>query len=962
VSKTATASFTRTYTWGISKSVDKPEIDIASGGTATFNYKVDVTHDSGTESNWQVTGTITVSNPNSFDVTLTGVTDTVDNGGSCTVYFSTPGDLATYLAANPIPKSSSTTFQYTCTYGISGPNPASGTNTATATWDKATYNTPSGTASGTKTFDFSGVTPTIVDGSVTVTDTLGGSLGTVSYTDSSPTEFKYSYDFTGDAAGTCTTHGNTATFTSTTSATTGDSNTVTVKVCVGEDLEVSKDASSTFTRTFTWGISKDVDKTEIDIAQGGTATFTYTIKVTHDAGADSDWQVDGKITVKNPNDWEAITADVTDAVDNGGTCTVSTGTLGDDPSSFSLAAGASEDFTYKCTYASPPNPTSGTNTATAKWDATTYFTPTGTASGTAPVDFSTPTTIVDGSVTVFDTLLGSLNTPGAGSYTDPSPTTFTFIHPFAGDPAGTCTSHDNTVTFTTSTTRTTGSASQTVKVCVGADLTVSKTATPSSTWTIEKSPDKSTVNIAAGDTATFTYTITVTNTGNTVSGTITVTNPNDWEGITADVADAVDNGGTCIVTGGTGVSIPAGESVKLDYQCDYSSAPTSASGKNTATATWEAATYFTPDGSADGSASFSFSPVVVSDTRPDGTVVSELGECSVTASQPCTFTDSFTTSGVVGQCTDYTNTATIKETGQTASATVKVCVVPPASVTSSSFCSLPSDQFRLIYIQDSNTAFTLKASNPGQFYYNVFYISGSDTAAGTTFTATIPYPFITQGAVPIQVFENQPLPTCGTTAPSTNINKQFTISPTIISLGNGYSSLGQTVTVTFTLNTAVPAGNLLWFAFHLDYGLKGLDFNKVPVSTASCLSPNTGDCALIGTVLVGNLQDYAFTNDLPLSTSNTISSTNSFKKDPGFAGVVTSSGTGNPIRGVTIKIYVNNKLIATVTSDQDGFYSYSYKYTGSKTSYTVTATYGSVTQTVTGTLQSNALIIQSFTF
>src|SRR5438132_1313568 len=33
-------------------------------GTTTFNYSVSVTHDSGTDSNWQVGGTITVTNPN----------------------------------------------------------------------------------------------------------------------------------------------------------------------------------------------------------------------------------------------------------------------------------------------------------------------------------------------------------------------------------------------------------------------------------------------------------------------------------------------------------------------------------------------------------------------------------------------------------------------------------------------------------------------------------------------------------------------------------------------------------------------------------------------------------------------------------------------------------------------------------------------------------------------------------
>src|SRR5260370_42474023 len=130
------------------------------------------------------------------------------------------------------------------------------------------------------------------------------------------------------------------------------------------------------------------------------------------------------------------------------------------------------------------------NTGTATWSATTYHTPDGSASGTATFNFSTPSTIVDGSVTVTDTLGGTL---GTVSYTHPSPTTFTYSHTFSGDPAGTCTSHNNTATFTTSTTSTTGSASQSVTVCVGADLTVSKTATAAFnrnfTWAIAKNVD-----------------------------------------------------------------------------------------------------------------------------------------------------------------------------------------------------------------------------------------------------------------------------------------------------------------------------------------------------------------------------------------------------------------------------------------------------------------------------------------
>ncbi len=113
--------------------------------------------------------------------------------------------------------------------------------------------------------------------------------------------------------GTCTEYDNTATITET-----GQNDSKTVEVCVGLDLTVSKTANAGIRRTYKWLIDKSVDDTRIEIASGGTATFNYTVKVTPDGYDDSGWIVAGDITITNPNDWEDITADVTDAVNVGG--------------------------------------------------------------------------------------------------------------------------------------------------------------------------------------------------------------------------------------------------------------------------------------------------------------------------------------------------------------------------------------------------------------------------------------------------------------------------------------------------------------------------------------------------------------------------------------------------------------------------------------------------------------------
>jgi hypothetical protein len=77
-------------------------------------------------------------------------------------------------------------------------------------------------------------------------------------------------------------------------------------------------------------------------------------------------------------------------------------------------------------------------------------------------------------------------------------------------------------------------------------------------------------------------------------------------------------------------------------------------------------------------------------------------------------------------------------------------------VTDSSLCAfdvdgtIDNDEFRLIFTPDQNSpsAWKLNASNPGQFYYNLFYFG----PGGVPVHIHLPYPFVTQGAVPIHIY------------------------------------------------------------------------------------------------------------------------------------------------------------------------------------------------------------------
>jgi hypothetical protein len=430
--------------------------------------------------------------------------------------------------------------------------------------------------------------------------------------------------------------------------------------CTATGLVVTKTAYPSFTRTFKWDIKKSVDVTAVKTADG-SARFNYTVEVTHDNGTDSDWQVTGNIRVSNPTPAAISAIDVSDTMGSGANCIITGGGSNNDGTNMSIPAGSHIDVPYKCTFSS--NPGALTNTATANWDTTS-------ATGTASVDFANATIkAVDGTVTVSDSLYGDL---GTVTYTDPSPKTFTYSKTFT-DPAGTCTSHENTVTFTSTDagSKTNGSANQTVKVCVGADPTASKTATPAYDPTISKSVDKTKVEQSGGS-ITFNYTVKVTESNWKVTGNISVVNPNDWEALTVNLADALDiSGGVCTITGGNSQTVAASSSISAPYSCTFSAAPPATSGNNNAIITWDNAAFYTPHNSATGTAGFKFGSLTVTDTF-NGTTTT-LGTIPGNAAST-TYTYAHTVQNATGgTCSAYTNTAVIKETGQSSNQTVTVC-------------------------------------------------------------------------------------------------------------------------------------------------------------------------------------------------------------------------------------------------------------------------------------------------
>ncbi|HEX6323879.1 MAG TPA: hypothetical protein VFZ36_09150 [Vicinamibacterales bacterium] len=194
VAKTADTTFTRDYDWTIAKSVDQAALTIESTGQAAVNYSVAVTKDAGTDSDWAVGGSITVTNPHPT-IAASGISVSDNLSGFGALAVSCP---ATSLAGGA---------SMTCSYATTAlPNGGARTNTATAA------STSYGFAAGTGAAPVSFVTPTtVLDNSVSVSDSFAGA-GLSGTTLAASKTFTYARTIAGSSftCGTTSTVGNIA--------------------------------------------------------------------------------------------------------------------------------------------------------------------------------------------------------------------------------------------------------------------------------------------------------------------------------------------------------------------------------------------------------------------------------------------------------------------------------------------------------------------------------------------------------------------------------------------------------------------------------------------------------------------------------------------------------------------------------------------------------------------------------
>lgn len=180
VSKTAETSFTRTWAWDIEKILVNPadgKLLLAKGQSFDAEYKVVLSVLSKTDSDFAVTGVITIENPsyNGLPATITSVYDVISD------------DIEAYVDCSAADFSLDAGQTTTCTYYAELPDASSRLNTATVETSGAVKG-----SNGTADVVFGSDPSLEVDECVYVDDSLVGDLGQVCANDANKTiEYKY---------------------------------------------------------------------------------------------------------------------------------------------------------------------------------------------------------------------------------------------------------------------------------------------------------------------------------------------------------------------------------------------------------------------------------------------------------------------------------------------------------------------------------------------------------------------------------------------------------------------------------------------------------------------------------------------------------------------------------------------------------------------------------------------------
>jgi len=565
VAKDAETTYKRTFDWTIEKSVDPETINLFKGDSQDADYTVTVTKDAGTDSDWAVTGTITITNPNPASTGLTATLDTVTDAMTGGVNAVVDCGGATEVPADSYIE---------CTYSADLPDATSRVNTATV----ETIGIVGGGV-GTSSVTF-GEPDTLVNDEVDVTDLLDANPEVLLGATSTNATYTYSHEYSCDRDE--GQHDNTASVVGDNDAVLDTDDALVTVNCY--DLEIEKTAHTSYIRTFDWTIEKSTDVDALNLFKGDSDEIEYTVEVTKDSGTDSDHMVSGTITITNSTVIDAEIADVSDELTGAIGVTVDCGVV----FPYTLVASS----TLECSYEHDlDDDTELTNTATVELDNGTEY------SDDADVTFGEPDELINDEVDVYDLLDGLVEQINESTSTS---AVYTYKYEYSCDSdEGT---HTNVAAVTGDDDTELDSDDATIDVnCY--DLTVEKDANTSFTrtwtWEIDKIGSVTELDLAPGMIYPVDYDVEVDATSEdsawAVTGTITITNPAPINASLATVTDAIFDGIEALVSCPS-LTVLANDTLECTYSADLPNADTRT---NTATAELTNGTEYSGNASVD---------------------------------------------------------------------------------------------------------------------------------------------------------------------------------------------------------------------------------------------------------------------------------------------------------------------------------------------------------------------------
>jgi hypothetical protein len=318
------------------------------------------------------------------------------------------------------------------------------------------------------------------------------------------------------------------------------------------------------------------------------------------------------------------------------------------------------------------------------------------------------------------------------------------------------------------------------------------------------------------------------------------------------------------------------------------------------------------------------------------------------------------------------------------------------------------DQFRLVFTPDVQSwpAYKISSSNPGQTYYNAVVNGTPGEVEDVEFD--VPYPYVTVGGQALHVYDAldlgfTPGPNGACFVPGTAIQSEpvdifiedyapkcvdgtcsnglGTCAADADCVQDGSGPYGLTCGApagacdgadagtpadlstghcTFTVGVMIPASGQAYVNLHLDYGLTGPHVDacsdgvadrydsKAVTDGFDALENRDGSDNGTGDLIIPNCQDYVFAHDCPSATcvgSDTVSSLNDFKGIAGIIGQTMLADEG--VSGLKLRLMNGSTVLATGSTDADGFYLLGYKHKGKAASFTVEIAGSNMKQDVT---------------